>query len=42
MREPNWMLVSVVVLGVVTVVLASIWESTYDVRHCASDYGDGF
>jgi hypothetical protein len=37
MREPNWMLVSVVVLGVVTVVLASIWESTYDVRHCASD-----
>lgn len=37
MREPNWMLVSVVVLGGVTVVLASIWESTYDARHCASD-----
>lgn len=37
MREPNWMIVSVVVLGVVTIVLASIWEGTYDARHCTSD-----
>lgn len=37
MREPDWMIASVVVLGVIAVVLASIWEITYDARHYASD-----
>lgn len=37
MREPDWMIASVVVLGVIAVVLASKWEITYDARHCASD-----
>ena len=37
MREPDWVFASVVVLGFIAVVLASIWEGTYDARHCASD-----
>lgn len=37
MREPDWMLASVVVLGFIALVLACVYESTYDARHCASD-----
>lgn len=37
MREPDWMLASVVVLGFIAIVLACVYESTYDARHCASD-----
>jgi len=45
MREPDWMLASVVVLGFIALVLACVYESTYDARHCASDglvHLDGF
>lgn len=35
MREPDWMLASVVVLGFIALVLACVYESTYDARHCA-------
>lgn len=37
MREPDWMFASVVVLGFIAIVLACVYESTYDARHCASD-----
>lgn len=37
MREPDWMFASVVVLGFIALVLACVYESTYDARHCASD-----
>lgn len=37
MREPNWMFASVVVLGFIALVLACVYEATYDARHCASD-----
>lgn len=37
MREPYWMFASVVVLGFIAIVLACVYESTYDARHCASD-----
>lgn len=32
MREPDWMLASVVVLGFIALVLACVYESTYDAR----------
>ena len=37
MREPDWMFASVVVLGFIAIVLACVYESTYDARHYASD-----
>ena len=37
MREPDWMFASVVVLGFIAIVLACVYESTYDARYCASD-----
>lgn len=37
MREPDWMFASVVVLGFIALVLACVYESTYDAHHCASD-----
>ena len=30
MREPDWMFASVVVLGFIAIVLACVYESTYD------------
>lgn len=32
MREPDWMFASVVVLGFIAIVLACVYESTYDAR----------